>query len=169
MNTFLTIAGIRVVRDYADQPIPDDELHRILQAGRVTGSSQNRQQWKFFVIRTRQRLDELAPSVYAPENITGAPLAVALTTSARGTFDVGRCAQNMMLAAWDAGIGSCPNGVRDSERATQLLGVPHDESLATIISFGYPQRPIRPGEDDLEGLLRRIKRKPLDELVVWVD
>ena len=158
-----------MVHEYSDKPISDESLRRVLEAGRAAGSSQNRQEWKFYVVRDRTRLAELAQTVYAPGNISGAQAAIGLTTTARNQFDAGRCFQNMVIAAWAEGIGSAPNGVRQMEAATRLLGVPPGEELAAILSLGYPLHPHTPRADDVDGILRRIKRKPLDELVVWVD
>jgi len=169
MDAYLAIISVRVVREYADRPIPDENLRRILEAGRVTGSSVNRQEWKFYVVRNRDRLADLAEAVYAPDNLRGCRAAVAVTTTAKNQFDAGRCVQNMILAAWSDGIGSCPNGIRDAATASSLLRVPAAESITTILSFGYPAHPIVPREEDADGILRRVKRKPLEEVVVWVD
>lgn len=169
IDAYLNLISVRVVREYTDHPIPDDKLRAILQAGRATGSSVNRQQWKFYVVRSRESLAQLADSVYAPHNVATCTAAIAVATSAKSSFDVGRCSQNMILAAWDAGIGSCPNGVKDAAAAAALLGMPEDESIGTVLSLGYPLRPFQPRAGDVEGIIQRIKRKPLDELVVWVD
>lgn len=169
MDAYLDIVSVRVVREYADRQIPDESLHRILEAGRATGSSQNRQQWKFYVIRGAAQREALAESVYAPDNIRKSPAVVGITTTGRSAFDIGRCAQNMILAAWADGIGSAPNGVREPEQARSVIGHSDEESISTLLSLGYPLRPHTPKEGDAEGILRRIKRKPLDELVVWVS
>ena len=63
--------------------------------------------------------EALAERVYAPGNVLGATLVVAIVGEAGG-MDVGRCAQNMMLAAWNDGVGSCPNGIREPRRASDL-------------------------------------------------
>lgn len=169
MDAYLDIVSVRVVREYADRPISDGSLQRILEAGRVAGSSGNRQEWRFYVVRDRAKLEELSENVFTPSNLTGCQVAIGLTTSAKGTFDVGRCAQNMILAAWSEGIGSSPNGARDAGRVRHALGVPAEETLGTILSFGYPLHPTTPREDDVEGILRRVKRKPLEDLVVRVS
>lgn len=169
MDAFLDIISVRAVREYADRTIPDDGLRRILEAGRVTGSSVNRQEWKFYVVRDPATLEELSHAVYAPDNIKSCRAAIGVTTTARGHFDTGRCLQNMILAAWADGIGSCPNGVRDAAVASSLLRVPATESVVSILSLGYPAHPVTPSADDVEGILQRVKRKPLDEVVVWVD
>jgi nitroreductase len=96
VETWLAIASKRDLRDYADTPIPPDVETRILDAGRVSGSSRNTQKWEFVVIADAQQ--ELSKAVYAPENVATAALVIALVGDAAG-FDVGRASQNMMLAA----------------------------------------------------------------------
>jgi nitroreductase len=155
---YLSIASKRDQRDYADRPIPDDVVHRILDAGRLSGSSQNKQQWEFVVVEGKQQ--GLAETVWEPHNVLGAKLVVAVCGEAKG-FDVGRCAQNMMLAAWGDGVTSCPNGLRDPEGAAAICGAP----VKTVLTFGYPARPRNPESRPAEEWSRRANRKPLEELV----
>lgn len=157
METFLAIASKRDERRYADRPLPDDVRRRILDAGRLSGSSQNTQRWEFVVV-TKQ--DELAETVYAPENVQTAALVVAIVGDAF-PFDAGRCAQNMMLAAWDLGVSSCPNGTRDREAAAALLG----GEVKMVLSFGYPTRELHVDARSAEEWSARANRKSLDELV----
>jgi len=156
VDTYLTIASRREVRDYADTPIPDDVRHRILDAGRLSGSSRNRQLWEFVVVTDKEAL---ARCVFAPENVLGAALVVAVAGAARG-FDVGRAAENMLLAAWNDGVGSCPNGIRDAEGAERIVGAP----VAIVLTFGYPAKPRDPSSRTAEEWSARAKRKPLDEV-----
>lgn len=166
MDTFLAIASVRAVRAYADRPLDDQLLDHILQAGRATGSSQNRQPWRFIAVTSRHRLDQLSAAVYAPDNVSDCAAAIAIVVpSAAHGFDAGRAAQNMILAAWNAGVGSCPNGVKDRERAAHLLELTGEQVISTILSFGYPRTPLDPAGKAPDGLLERIERKPLGQLV----
>src|SRR5947207_5211549 len=119
VDVYLAIASKRDQREYAETPIPDDVVRRILDAGRLSGNSQNKQLWEFVVVADAR--NELAEAVFAPDNVRTAALVVAIVGEAR-PFDVGRCSQNMMLAAWDQGVASCPNGTRDAEAAAAICG-----------------------------------------------
>ena len=167
MDTFLAVASRREVREYADRPIPDDVERRILDAGRLSGSSQNRQSWHFVVIEDGELRKQVADAVYAPENILGAALVVAVAVSGKGptSFDAGRAAQNMLLAAWNDGVGGCPNGVKDADETARLLELEEGERPAIILSFGYPARPRDPESRTAEEWSGRARRKPLDEVV----
>src|SRR5947208_6122368 len=163
MDPYLAIASKRDERAYADTPVPAEVRQRILDAGRLTGSSKNRQRWEFVLVSGAAK-GELAEAVYAPENIRSAALVVAIVGEA-GSFDAGRCAQNMMLAAWGEGVASCPNGVRDPDAAAAICG----GEVRAILSFGYPARPRDVAGRSAEEWSARANRKPLDELVREVD
>ena len=156
VDVFTAIASKRDERRYADRPIPDDVVTRILDAGRLAGSSRNRQDWEFVVVSDREAFAE---HVYAPNNVRTAALVVAIICPR--TFDVGRAAQNMMLAAWGEGVVSCPNGVADAEGAARIVG----SAPAIVLSFGYPDRPRDPESRPAEEWSRRANRKPLEEVV----
>lgn len=156
MDVSTAIVSKRDERRYADRPIPDDVVTRILDAGRVAGSSQNKQDWEFVVVSDREALAEV---VWAGDNVRTAALAVAIVC--RRAFDAGRAAQNMMLAAWGEGVVSCPNGIRDAEAAAQIIGA----EPVVILSFGYPAKPRDPDSRPAEEWSRRANRKPLEEIV----
>jgi nitroreductase len=168
MDVFLAVTSRREVREYSDHAIPDDAVGRILEAGRISGSSKNRQPWRFFVVADPQRRERVAESVYAPENVRGATLVVAIAVTGKGptSFDAGRAAQNMMLTAWNDGIGACPNGVSDAETMGGALGLAEGENAVTVLTFGYPAHPRDPARRSPEEWIARADRKPRDEVVV---
>ena len=158
MDAWLAIASKRDIRDYADTPILSEVERRILDAGRVSGSSRNTQKWEFVVVEQAQQ--ELAQAVYAPQNVSTAKLVVALVGDAAG-FDVGRASQNMMLAAWNEGVGSCPNGIADPDAAARICG----GEVKMILSFGYLAKPRDIDARTADEWSARAKRAPLDEIV----
>lgn len=169
MDTFLAIASRREVRDYDGRPIPDEVARRILDAGRLSGSGSNRQPWRFALV-SGQAQEGLAGTVFEADNVRGAPLVVALVVAGKGpvSFDAGRCAQNMLLAAWNEGVGGSPNGIADRDAADKALGIAEEESIAIVLTFGYPSRPRDPESRTTEEWSARAKRKPLDELVARI-
>ena len=165
MDTFLTIASKRDQRAYADREIPADLRDRIVDAGRIAGSAQNRQPLRFFVLESRDVVERVAQTVYVADNVLGARLVVALVAAGRPGFDAGRAAQNMMLAAWNEGVTSCPNGMPDPDVTAEILGVGEGESVVNILSFGYPAKPRDPESRPAEQWIERAKRKPREEAV----
>jgi len=167
VDTFLAVASKREVRDYAARPIPVDAAQRILEAGRISGSSRNSQPWRFVVVESPSLLERLADAVYAPANVRGAGLVVVIALRGRGptSFDAGRAAQNMMLTAWNEHIGSCPNGMPDSDAVAQLLDLEEGERPAIVLTFGYPAGTRDPAARTAIEWIERADRKPFDEVV----
>jgi nitroreductase len=163
MDTWLAVASRREVRDYADRELPEDVVRRILDGGRLAGSARNLQPWRFLVVEDASARERLAEAVYAPANVRGARLVVAIL--GKSGLDTGRAAQNMMLVAWNEGVGSCPNGIKEAEHARAALGLGAEDELATVLTFGYPARERDPLRRTSEEWSARADRKPLDELV----
>jgi nitroreductase len=163
VDTWLAIASRREVREYADRDLPEEVVQTILDAGRLAGSAKNRQPWRFLIVEDETARARLAKAVFEPRNVQGARLVVAIL--GRSGLDTGRCAQNMLLAAWNAGVGSCPNGQSDPEGARAALGLDEGEEIATVLTFGYSARERDPERRAPEEWSARANRRPLDELV----
>jgi nitroreductase len=168
MEMWQAINSIRVVRDFTARQLDADHLDRILNAGRRTASSKNRQDWAFIVVRDRDQLRQLTRVGRYADHLSRAATAIALVrpdaTNAHQLrtylWDLGRAAQNMMLAAWELGIGSVPATVYDLELASGLLGLPNDQRCDFLLSFGYPA-----DASVLVAPNRAGGRRPLDEVV----
>lgn len=167
METALAIASKRDVREYDGRPLPADVLERILDAGRVSGSARNDQAWEFVVAESAAARERLGRAAYSPRNLTGAAVVVAIVI--RGgemqAFDAGRAAQSMMLAAWDEGVASCPNGIAQPAVAAEVLGIGEGWRTSVMVSFGYPERPRDPARRGAAEWRARARRMPLDEVV----
>jgi nitroreductase len=168
METWTAIRTKRMIRTFEARPVGPDHLERILDAGRHAGSSKNLQRWDFLVVDDREHLTALSAVGPYAGHLAGAAVAIALVTpdpSQRGSalsilWDLGLAAQNMMLAAWELGIGSCPATVYDPALARELLGYPQDRACEYVLSFGYPANP-----EDLIRPPRRGGRRPLAALI----
>jgi nitroreductase len=166
VDAYLAVASKRDWRRFADRPIPEDVVTRILDGGRLAGSAVNRQPWTFVVVDGTELKELLAETVYAADNIRGAPLVVAITTGqASSALDVGRAMQNMMLVAWNDGVVSCPNGMPDPAAAGRVLGLEEGLLPVIIASFGYPARPVNPDDRTAEEWSAQANRKPLEQVV----
>ena len=157
MDVYTCIRSKRDTRAYQDKPIPEETLGRILQAGRMAGSAKNLQPCRLVVLEDEARRKELSACGQFATHIVTAPVAVAVVIPKDGReFDAGRCAQNMMLAAWAEGVTSCPVTMHDADCASRVLGLPETHRVSIVLAFGYPA----PGERR-----RSSPRLPLDELV----
>jgi nitroreductase len=162
------ISTKRAVRKFARRSLAPEHLDRILRAARRSGSSKNLQRWEFIVCRDRGHLEDLSKVGPWAGHLAGAAVGIALVTPDSAAadaplsvmFDLGQAAENMMLVAWELGIGSVPATVYDHDVARRLLGYPVSHHCEYILSFGYPadtvvlNAPNKPGG-----------RRPLAEMV----
>ena len=171
MDTLLAIASRRDERRTLPEPLSSELTGRVLDAGRLSGSSRNAQPWTFVVPTSRARIEELARAVSVPENVLGAGLVVAVLVQGKGPvlFDAGRAAQSMLLAAWALGLASCPNGITDRDLARTVLNADEDEVPVIVLSFGLPERPRDAELHTVEEWSGRANRKSIDEVVRWLS
>ncbi len=166
MNTtqqdlYHTILSLRTVREFTKEPITDESLDRILEAGRWSGSAKNVQPWHFIVIRNQDVIEQLAKCGNYADHLPGSQVIVAIVCDPawRAEFDAGRAAQNMMLAAWAEGIGSGIATMHDQACDRQVLGVPEGKDISIVLDFGYPaHKPVK-GQSANSG------RRPKEEIV----
>ena len=162
------VARKRAIRRFTGQPLEPDHLRRILDAGRHAGSSKNSQPWAFIVVEDRTTLRELGKVGPYAGHLAGAAVGIALVTPDPTTadaplsvyWDLGQAAQNMMLVAWELGIGSVPETVYEPELAKRILGFPDGRHCEFLLSFGYPARP-----EDLTRPPKAGGRRALDDIV----
>jgi nitroreductase len=146
-DAYLLVRGLRAVRRFRPDPLPDRVLEEILEAGRWTGSAKNSQPWALVVVSEAEQRERLAGCGTFSDPLRAAPLVVALVRRPRGyEFDIGRLAQNLMLGAAALGVASCPVTLHDDDCARRVLGVPPDHGCRFAIAFGYPEEDRgRPG------------------------
>lgn len=166
METWDAIRARRNVRSYADRQIAEEDLRRILEAGRRSPSSLNRQRWDLVLVTGRDRLRELAGVWKGAGHVATSAATVAViaprtddaTTRESIEFDLGQLTLSMALAAADLGIGSGHAAVGDEDLAADLLGLPEDRRCAFLLALGFPaDRPIEP--------ISSPDRRPFEEVV----
>lgn len=162
MNVLEAIRSKRAVRQFKDQPVPEDVIRQILDAGRRAQSSKNTQPWQFVVVRDRDSLLQLSRTGDYAGHLAGAAFAVVLVGSIDDYwigFDLGQAAAYLQLAAWELGIGSCLASIYEPDKARVILGIPAKMNVQVALSFGYPSEAFTPA--------RMGGRKPLDQLIHW--
>lgn len=139
------ILGLRAIRSYEPDELSSEDLAAILEAGRWTGSSKNRQNWSFIVIADHDRLQGLAQHGDFTQPVRDSVATVVLVKEAGGNmFDIGRVAQNMMLAAKAIGVASCPITLHREKGAREFLGAPEGTQTKYAIALGYPTDDAKP-------------------------
>lgn len=170
MDVSSAIRSKRAIRQFMNQPLPDEAIHAILNAGRRAQSAKNIQPWHFIAIKDRQTLVALSKLGHFAGHLAEAALGVAIITPPPEQrfsvlFDAGQSAAYMQLAAWELGIGSCLATIYEPDQARKFLGFPKDLHINVAISFGFPQNP-----DDISRSPDRVGRRSWDDVVhmeIW--
>jgi nitroreductase len=156
-DSYELIMKLRAIRSYRPDPISDEDLEAILEAARWTGSSKNRQDWSFIVV-TGERLQGLAQHGDFTDPVRESAATIVLVKEDGGNmFDIGRAAQNIMLAAKAIGVASCPITLHRSAEAREFLGAPEATETRYAVALGYP--------DDEAAPRRFGGRKPAEAVV----
>lgn len=137
----------RQVREFTEEPVSDADLHALTEVARWSGSSQNRQPWRFLVVRDAATLRRLAsaglPQTRALRSATAAIVIVLSDDASRRSIDAyddGRAAERVLIAAGMLGLGAGITFIRDDVQAEAraILGLPEDRRVETIVALGHP-------------------------------
>jgi nitroreductase len=172
------LKGRRSIRNYQDQPVPEDVLNQILEAVQWSPSWANTQCWEVIVVNkqdTKQKLQEtLSQGNPATRAMVEAPVVLVFcgkqgnsgfykgqVTTKFGDwfmFDLGLATQSLCLAAWNLGLGTVVVGLFDHNRAAAVLGVPAGYELVAMLPLGYPaKQPAAPKRRTISEFTHREK------------
>ena len=164
MSVYETIRDRGSIRRYKAQPIPEKELETILDAARLAQSAANRQPWQFVVVTDEATKKALVSAAGQQSFVRDAAATIVCIVDPEACANVGPFSgflidaaiaiENMVLTAWDQGIGSCWIGAYNERETKQLLGIPDHLRVVSLLTLGYPDE--EPGPK---------KRKSLDEIV----
>ena len=159
MSLIDNILTRRSIRRYETKDIPEEVLQQILEAGRQAPSAANRQPIRFVIVKDHDILKDLCDNLitrfvkYAPVAIVGCADIKSLLTGKWAVVDATIAMQNMVIAAWTLGVGSCWVGACNEEKVKELLKIPDKWKVVALITFGYPAEHPKPR-----------KKKPFEEL-----
>jgi nitroreductase len=162
------LKSLRTVRVFSGEPVSQEALDDILEVARWSGSARNRQPWKFLVVRDRGTLERLAVLEGYAQHLAGAAVAIVLVMAGnpakfeQETFDEGRLAERISLAAASHGLGAAVGWFAGEGRGAvkRILRIPDERLVRTALSLGHPaQNPPHGRSTLLQG------RKPLSDLV----
>lgn len=156
------ILSRRSVRRYQKKEIPRDAMDKILEAGRQAPSAMNRQPWHFIVVTSNESKKELSKWLFT-KHIKDSPVTI-VGCAKTGFLDrkwsiIGTsiALQNMVIAAWALGIGSCWIGGFKEDKVKELLEIPDKWKIVALVTLGYPDK------------IPHVKRKKPIEKVVSID
>jgi len=154
------------IRQYRDEPVPDDVVEALLEVARWTGSSRNIQPWHFIVVRDREHLRKMASLRPNIRWAGDAPLGIVIVLDGAGhDYDEGRLTERLLTGATMLGYGGGVAwfGEEDKVRAVkEMLGIPADKVTRQVGRIGGPR-----SKDDPRADGPRRGRKPLAEFVSY--
>ncbi len=168
------IKSRRSTRRFKTDMVPDEDLNAVLEAGRWAPSADNKQPWKFIVIKNREimiKIVELSPLKGFHAFLRNGPVLIAILVNSKRSkwvvLDGAICAQNLMLEAWARGLGTCfsswhptmPSSI--AKEVKELLDIPDNWIIITFTPLGYPV------DDPERAYILPAKRKPLERLVCY--
>ncbi len=161
MDAYQAIVTKRDRRRFLPDPVAEADLRRVLQAGRMAGSAKNSQVTRIVVVTDAAARQRLARCGDFAGWLPSAPVVLVLVMprDAGRLFDLGRMAQNMMVAANGSGLGSCPVTFHHRRCVNEVLGIPEGYEAPMGVGLGHPGPP----DPSKQG----SPRIPLDELVHW--
>ncbi len=166
MTVMEAIRNRRSIRSYRPDPVPEETLLAVLEAGRLAPSANNRQEWRYVVVRDPETRHDLMVAANRQRFVGEAPVVIACC--AETDHRVMRCGQpaypidvaisidHMTLAAHELGLGTCWIGSFDADRVRRILGIPDGIEIVELLTLGCPAAAETP-----RGRLR------LDEIVSY--
>ena len=165
MDVLTAIETRRSIRKYKDKYVEEEKLKKVLEAARLSPSAKNLQEWKFIVVRdakTRESLTEAIGQEFVREapviivNCGTNPSGLMKGGQPRYTVDLSIATAYMILEAHESGLGTCWLGSYDEGKVKEVLDIPEDVRVVSILPLGYPD----------EAPEARM-RKSLDEIVSY--
>ncbi len=167
MKVFEAARTVLAVRRYKDTPVPGEIVRRIVEAGRLTGSSVNGQPWHFIVVENRDTLRQMGALLRSGPYVAQAPLAivVAIEKTKYAVSDGSRAIQSMILTAWSEGFGSNWAGFLGMTAVKPLLGIPEDLDVLAVLPLGYPAQRVGRGKKQRKPLSQVAHRERFGQLL----
>ena len=134
----------RSIRRYEKKEIPEDVLAQIFEAGRQAPSAANKQPIRFIIVKDDEKKKGFSNLLFnrfigdAPVVIVGCADVNSLLTGKWATLDATIAMQNMVIAAWTLGVGSCWIGAFNEEKVKELLKIPDKWKVVALVTLGYP-------------------------------
>jgi len=160
MRTFEAIDKRRSVRRFTGEPVPRQDLLRIVDAGRRAASGHNKQPWDFVIVTDPDVKKITTERCSSWMSDSGAIIVLVVDPASRWWMEDGSAAaENILLAATDLGYGSCwveGNMLPHEDYFKEQLGIPEDRRILTLIPIGIP-----------EAWPEGKEKRTLDEVVHW--
>ena len=158
MNVYEAIVKRRSIRRFKGIPVPGEALERCVDAARVAPAARNKQVCEYIIVDDEQLLPRVFDTIRSwagqPAPQSGAPpghrpkaYIVTLINTTRETelgsnrrltaYDIGLAAENLILAALEQGLGTCPILSHEEKELKQVLNIPDRYEIGLVVALGY--------------------------------
>lgn len=165
MDIYELVAKRKSVRSFADKPVEEEKLRRILEAARLAPSASNRQEWRYVVVTDPHTRAQLAEAASGQSFVGEAPVVIACCAETDGHImkcghpsflvDVAIGIDHLTLAAAAEGLGTCWIGAFDQNAVKSALDIPPEIEVVELLPLGYPEDPSQ----------KEKRRFPMDTIV----
>jgi len=152
MELIDAILGRRSIRKYKEKDVEDEKIRKILEAAIWAPSSGNTQTWRFYIVRDERIKRELSASALNQRHIRESPVVIVVGYDMQEMYsayrergvtlyaiqDAAAATQNMLLRAYDLGLGTCWVGAFDENEVSRILDLPKYVRPVAIVTVGYP-------------------------------
>ena len=178
------IKNRRSIRRFLKNPISQEKINLILEAGRWAPSAENSQPWEYLVIKNKEILNDISRTGLGGAILRRAPMAIGVVTKTRPNYaevefykneieevpetgaigftpyqDCGLTIMNMLLMIHSLGLGACCVGSIDRDYAKSLLNLKKDDYLAILLAVGNVKKQT----------INPPPRKDLKEITQYID
>ena len=179
MESMDVILHRRSIRKYEQKAVPEDHLREIVRAGVHAASAGNNQPWKFIIVTETEKVNGTTDTLGwlagkpAPTERPAAHVVVLIPKDSTwdAQADAAAAIQNMMLAAFDTGIGSCWFGSINRDRLAEILKIPEEWHIYSVVSLGFPAETPRLIESEETKVYREqsgqliVPKRPLESVL----
>lgn len=166
MDVFEAIKKRYSSRAYKNEPVDEEILQKVLEAGRLAPSAHNAQDWKFIVVKNQQKKEAIAKACLGQSFIAQAPVVIVgvsldpqhlmANEVSSGVVNLSIALDHMILEATELGLGTCWIGAFSQKEIKKILEIPQRYKVIALFPLGWPAD--RPKEKS---------RKPLKEIVSY--
>jgi nitroreductase len=169
------------IRSFSEREIPEEVLQKMFKAAQVSPSAQNKQCWRFIVVKEREKRKELAlnSGLIGTVNffIKDAPVIIAACADPNRSakmngqeyylVDTAIAFQQMMLTAWSEGIGSCWLAAFNEKKVKEILSIPEHIRVVALSPFGYPKEKENFYAKTVSFVAKSSKRLELEKIISY--
>lgn len=170
------LEGRRSIREYDGKAVSREDLEAMIQAASLAPSWKNSQTARYYIIESKEMIDKYRETCFAEYNAgntkDAGALIVTTFVSKRsgfnregnaenelgdgwGCYDLGLQNQNLLLKAYELGLGTLVMGIRDGDKTRELLDIPETETIVSVISVGHPAvSPDKPNRKAVEAITK---------------